>query len=162
MWLNQKKLFSLQCWATVVKKEHVVAAPTHRRGVTPLSRPKKYNGAKGQGIYHASVWFLVSDIACIGDPNVKFLLFHQNNRPAYYGTFTKCSEIVTGSEPLAQDTEMFEYEVDSDEEWEEPEEGEELGGSDNEEDKDPELGEEDEEAIIWMAYGVCIQSCLAG
>lgn len=40
---------------------------------------------------------------------------------------------------------MFEYDVDSDEEWEDPGEGEELGGSDNEEEGEGEQGEEDEE-----------------
>ena len=64
---------------------------------------------------------------------VKFLLFHQNNRPAYFGSFTRPSSVVCGRDPLAHDGALFEYEVDSDEEWEEPGDGEELGASDNEE-----------------------------
>ncbi|XP_063699991.1 chromatin assembly factor 1 subunit A-like [Culicoides brevitarsis] len=66
----------------------------------------------------------------------KFLHFHENRRPAYYGTFRKKSKKINGRKPLGVDTQMFDYEVDSDEEWEEEEPGESLHGSDDEKDKD--------------------------
>lgn len=86
----------------------------------------------------------------------KFLHFHENRRPAYYGTWQKKSTKVKGRTPFGVDTvsfliqsntssvaysdvllqKVFDYEVDSDEEWEEEEPGESLHGSDDEKDKD--------------------------
>uniref|UniRef100_A0A336L2K3 CSON014838 protein n=1 Tax=Culicoides sonorensis TaxID=179676 RepID=A0A336L2K3_CULSO len=66
----------------------------------------------------------------------KFLSFHENRRPAFYGTWRKQSAIVKGRKPFATDMKYFDYEVDSDEEWEEEEPGESLHGSDDEKDKD--------------------------
>lgn len=66
----------------------------------------------------------------------KFLHFHENRRPAYYGTWRKKSKKVSGKNPFGVDLQMFDYEVDSDEEWEEEEPGESLHGSDDEKDKD--------------------------
>ena len=76
-------------------------------------------------------------------PKAKLLQFHENQRPAYWGTWTKRSDFVSGRKPFGQDKDRFDYEYDSDEEWEEEPEGESL--SDNEEDKDEEKeGGEDE------------------
>jgi len=76
-------------------------------------------------------------------PKAKLLQFHENQRPAYWGTWTKKSDFVSGRKPFGQDKDRFDYEYDSDEEWEEEPEGESL--SDNEEDKDEEKeGGEDE------------------
>ncbi|KAK6106301.1 Chromatin assembly factor 1 subunit A family protein [Brugia pahangi] len=51
----------------------------------------------------------------------KLFQFHDNWRPPYYGTWRKRSTVITGRRPFAKDTEILDYEVDSDEEWEIPE-----------------------------------------
>ena len=60
----------------------------------------------------------------------KLLQFHDNQRPAYWGTWGKASAKVAGRRPFARDTDRFDYDYDSDDDWEEEEEGEDLGGDD--------------------------------
>ncbi|KAL1139326.1 hypothetical protein AAG570_006312 [Ranatra chinensis] len=60
----------------------------------------------------------------------KLLQFHDNRRPPYWGTWRKKSKY-----------EFFDYEVDSDSEWEDEEEGESLEGGD---DADKEQSDEEE------------------
>ncbi|KAM7349437.1 chromatin assembly factor 1, p180 subunit [Cochliomyia hominivorax] len=70
---------------------------------------------------------------------VKFYKFHDNRRPPYYGTWRKKSTVVKPRKPFAQDKKFFDYEVDSDDEWEEEEPGESLeDGSDDDKDKESE------------------------
>merc|ERR1719318_418254 len=76
-------------------------------------------------------------------PRAKLLQFHENQRPAYWGTWTKQSAFVSGRRPFGKDEERFEYDYDSDEDWEEEEEGESL--SDNEDDKEKEEEKDDYE-----------------
>jgi len=59
----------------------------------------------------------------------KLLQFHENYRPAYYGTWRKRSSVITARRPWQQDSAFFAYDVDSDEEWEEEEPGESLSHS---------------------------------
>lgn len=66
----------------------------------------------------------------------KLLLFNENRRPAFYGTWRKNSKSITGRRPFAFDKKFFDYEVDSDEEWEEEDPGESLHGSDSEKEKE--------------------------
>ena len=49
----------------------------------------------------------------------RFLSFHEDCRPAYRGTWTKRSSIVTGKTPFDKDSSIFDYEYDSEAEWEE-------------------------------------------
>ncbi|XP_061894667.1 chromatin assembly factor 1 subunit A isoform X1 [Entelurus aequoreus] len=74
---------------------------------------------------------------------MKLLLFHQNHRPAYWGTWRKKSRHITARCPFRQDKDLLDYEVDSDEEWEEEEPGESLSHSEGEDEE--EGGEEDED-----------------
>ncbi|XP_075159165.1 chromatin assembly factor 1, p180 subunit [Haematobia irritans] len=70
---------------------------------------------------------------------VKFYKFHDNRRPPYYGTWRKKSSVVKPKKPFAQDKTFFDYEVDSDDEWEEEEPGESLeDGSDDDKEKESE------------------------
>ncbi|KAJ8976326.1 hypothetical protein NQ317_010093 [Molorchus minor] len=66
----------------------------------------------------------------------KFLKFHQNRRPPYFGTWRKISNFVKPRRPFAEDKATFNYEEDSDDDWEEEEQGESLNGSDDEADKE--------------------------
>ena len=78
----------------------------------------------------------------------KFLAFHEDYRPPYYGTWSKPrSSIVTGRNPLGRDTDFLDYDVDSEAEWEEgdDEEGEdcEIDGPDDDDDEEDKIdGEE--------------------
>uniref|UniRef100_A0A3B5ADW5 Chromatin assembly factor 1 subunit A n=1 Tax=Stegastes partitus TaxID=144197 RepID=A0A3B5ADW5_9TELE len=60
---------------------------------------------------------------------MKLLKFHENYRPAYWGTWSKKSSHISPRCPLRQDKDLLDYEVDSDEEWEEEEPGESLSHS---------------------------------
>ncbi|XP_047442749.1 chromatin assembly factor 1 subunit A [Mugil cephalus] len=74
---------------------------------------------------------------------MKLLQFHENYRPAYWGTWSKKSSHITPRCPLRQDKVLLDYEVDSDEEWEEEEPGESLSHSEGEDEE--EGGEDDDE-----------------
>jgi chromatin assembly factor 1 subunit A len=53
----------------------------------------------------------------------KVLIFHEDTRPGYFGTFTRSSTVVGPRRPFAKDAIQFDYNYDSGEEWEEEEEG---------------------------------------
>ncbi|XP_019752386.1 chromatin assembly factor 1 subunit A isoform X2 [Hippocampus comes] len=74
---------------------------------------------------------------------MKLLLFHENHRPAYWGTWRKTSLHISPRCPLRKDTDLLDYEVDSDEEWEEEEPGESLSHSEGED--EDEGGEDDDD-----------------
>lgn len=83
---------------------------------------------------------------------VKLLQFHTNYRPPYYGTWRKKSSVLTPKFPWKQDTKLFDYEIDSDDEWEEEEPGESLSSSEGEEDKEEkeEKEEDEDDEDGWM------------
>ncbi|VAI35290.1 unnamed protein product [Triticum turgidum subsp. durum] len=70
----------------------------------------------------------------------KLLQFAKSNRPAYYGTWSKKSAVIRPKCPLMMDPDL-DYEIDSDDEWEEVDPGESL--SDCEKDTDEVMDEED-------------------
>eukprot|EP00731_Ephydatia_muelleri_P016499 Em0009g923a len=70
----------------------------------------------------------------------KLLQFHDNYRPAFYGTWSSISNVVGPRNPFKLDKEVLNYDVDSDEEWEEEEPGENISHSENEQ----ESGEEED------------------
>ncbi|KAG0328137.1 Chromatin assembly factor 1, subunit A [Dissophora globulifera] len=80
-------------------------------------------------------------------PSLRMRLFQfvENYRPAYYGTWSKRSKSVTGRRFLGKDSELIDYDFDSEAEWEEDEEGEELKSDDDEEDAEDVASEPDEE-----------------
>ncbi|XP_071953694.1 uncharacterized protein [Antedon mediterranea] len=79
----------------------------------------------------------------------KFLKFHENYRPAFYGTMRKKSAKVRARNPFALD-EIFDYEVDSDEEWEEP--GESLSNSEGEDEPASDDDEDDDGFFVPHGY----------
>lgn len=94
---------------------------------------------------------------------VKLLQFHENFRPAYYGSLrnVKLSKRVSGRNPLAMDPKL-DYEVDSDDDWCEEEEindGESILSEDDDEDEDDEDevdGSSDMEGDEWLVEdGAC-------
>ncbi|CAL1535850.1 unnamed protein product, partial [Lymnaea stagnalis] len=78
---------------------------------------------------------------------VKLLQFHTDYRPPYYGTWRKQPKLFPRN-PWKKDESLFDYEVDSDDEWEEEEPGESLSCSDGEEEKGEEVDEDEDDG--WM------------
>jgi len=64
---------------------------------------------------------------------IRTLSFWEDHRPAYVGTVSRQSRVISGRRPLARDTELLNYEYDSEEDWEEEVEGEDLNDTDEEE-----------------------------
>ncbi|XP_041370623.1 chromatin assembly factor 1 subunit A-like [Gigantopelta aegis] len=93
-----------------------------------------------------------SDVKKVTYP-AKFLSFHTNYRPPYFGTWRKKSKVLTARNPFKKDDKIFDYEVDSDDEWEEEEPGESLENSEGEEEKEGEEDEEEEEDGWMVPHG---------
>jgi chromatin assembly factor 1 subunit A len=79
----------------------------------------------------------------------KVLIFSEDIRPGYFGTWTRSSRIVGPRTPLAKDMVAMDYAYDSGEEWEE-----EKGDADDvvEDGEDEEAGEEDGDSDLdsWL------------
>lgn len=73
--------------------------------------------------------------------------FYEDNRPAYVGTWSKRSRVISGRRPFEQDHEQLRYDYDSEEEWEEEGEGEDIAMSDGSRDE-----EDDEEGGNELEY----------
>ncbi|NXF13451.1 CAF1A factor, partial [Smithornis capensis] len=82
---------------------------------------------------------------------MKLLQFSENHRPAYWGTWNKRTTLIHARNPWAKDTKLLDYEVDSDEEWEEEEPGESLSHS--EEDDEEEGEDEDDDDGFFVPHG---------
>ncbi|KAL2089647.1 hypothetical protein ACEWY4_014335 [Coilia grayii] len=83
---------------------------------------------------------------------MKLLQFHENYRPAYWGTWRKKSTCISARHPFQQDKELFEYDVDSDEEWEEEEPGESLSHSEGDDDGDDDDDDDDDGFFVPHGY----------
>lgn len=66
----------------------------------------------------------------------RLMQFCEDVRPPYFGTWQKKSKQISGRRPFHQDTEVFNYEVDSEAEWDIGGPGESLKGDDSEDDED--------------------------
>lgn len=83
----------------------------------------------------------------------KYLLFRENQRPPYFGTWRKKSKHVKPRKPFAQDKDCFNYEVDSDDEWEEEDPGESLHGSDDEDKENDSSNEYEVDNDFFVPHG---------
>ncbi|KAI9455565.1 hypothetical protein BJY52DRAFT_1224586 [Lactarius psammicola] len=82
----------------------------------------------------------------------KVFIFHEDERPGYFGTFTKHSRLIKPRRPFARDDIAIDYAYDSGAEWGEEEEGggdDILGDSDDERDDD----EESDDLDGWLVDG---------
>ncbi|KAK6468330.1 chromatin assembly factor 1 subunit A isoform X1 [Huso huso] len=87
---------------------------------------------------------------------MKLLHFCENYRPAYWGTWRKRSSKIKPRNPLSQDKELLDYEVDSDEEWEEEEPGESLShseGDDDDEGGGEAAGDDEDDDGFFVPHG---------
>lgn len=83
----------------------------------------------------------------------KFLKFHTNRRPAYFGTWRKESKCIKPRKPLVADKDHFDYEVDSDDDWEEEEQGESITGSDGEDKENESENEYEVDNDFFVPHG---------
>lgn len=87
---------------------------------------------------------------------VKLLQFATDMRPAYFGTWTRPSNLISGRRPLRQDPVALDYNYDSDAEWQDGGDGEddakgEEVGDDNDDLEDAMSASEDEsEMADWL------------
>ncbi|XP_058019591.1 chromatin assembly factor 1 subunit A isoform X1 [Ahaetulla prasina] len=79
---------------------------------------------------------------------MKLLQFCENHRPAYWGTWNKRTSAIRPRNPWAKDTKLLDYEVESDEEWEEEEPGESLSHSEGDEEEDGGEEEDDDDGFF--------------
>jgi len=84
---------------------------------------------------------------------LKLFMFHTNYRPPYFGTWRKKSSKISAKNPFKKDEELLDYEYDSDDDWEEPLEGEDIANSDGEEDDEEKGSDEDEEDGFFVPHG---------
>ncbi|CAG0919228.1 unnamed protein product [Notodromas monacha] len=68
----------------------------------------------------------------------KLLQFDENRRPPYFGTWRKNSKIINPRNPFKKDPVFFDYEVDSDDEWEDEDDNAESLKGDSDEEKESE------------------------
>ena len=81
---------------------------------------------------------------------LKYLRFYEDVRPPYVGTFSKMPSTTAeklARNPFARAFGNFSYDYDSEAEWEEPEEGEELGSEDEEDAEDDDDGDDANDII---------------
>ena len=79
----------------------------------------------------------------------KLFRFEENRRPAYWRTWRKLSQFVGPRRPFGKEPNM-DYEVDSDDEWEEEEPGDSLIDSTSEEEENG--PEEDYEVSLYLYF----------
>ncbi|KAM6962628.1 chromatin assembly factor 1 subunit A [Aplochiton taeniatus] len=84
---------------------------------------------------------------------MKLLQFRENHRPAYWGTWSKKSSSISPRCPLRQDKDLLDYEVDSDDEWEEEEPGESLSHSEGDDDDEGGDNDDDNEDGFFVPHG---------
>lgn len=97
---------------------------------------------------------IVNQDIVIEKQRTKLLQFSENRRPPYWGTWRKRSQKINPRKPFSKDEKWFNYEVDSDDEWEEEEPGESLHGSDDEKDEEnPDDNEYDVDNEFMVPHG---------
>lgn len=82
----------------------------------------------------------------------KLIQFCEDVRPPYFGTWQKKSARVTGRRPYARDESVFDYEVDSEAEWDIGGPGESLKGDDSEDEEEMDDYEIDMKTFVPHGY----------
>lgn len=82
----------------------------------------------------------------------RLLQFSEDVRPPYFGTWQKTSKLVSGRKPYGQDTEIFDYDVDSEAEWDIGGPGESLKGDDSEDEEELDDYEIDMKTFVPHGY----------
>lgn len=87
-----------------------------------------------------------------GPLRARLLQFHEDVRPPYFGTWQKKSQTITGRRPWALDTDVFDYDVDSEAEWDIGGPGESLKGDDSEDEEELDDYEIDMKTFVPHGY----------
>ena len=112
------------------KKKRSSSAKASRKRRTKMVAVSVYKTVKADPSEWGALDYL--EQTTIKVPNrYRFLSFHEDCRPAYRGTWTKKSSIVTAKNPFGKDSTILDYEYDSEIEWEE---GDDEMGEDVEDD----------------------------
>ncbi len=90
---------------------------------------------------------------CSKQIRAKLLQFSENERPPYWGTWTKTSLKVSGRKPFCKDKHYFDYDYDSGDDWEEEEQGESLSDEEKDKEEDEEQDDEDDDGFF-VGHGV--------
>lgn len=80
----------------------------------------------------------------------KVLIFTEDARPGYFGTWSRSSRIIGPRTPLAKDVLVFDYGYNSGEEWEQEAAGDADDVADDGEDEDPENEDVDSDLDSWL------------
>ena len=80
----------------------------------------------------------------------KVLIFHEDTRPGYLGTWTRISSSIRPRRPLARDVVVIDYSYDSSEEWEEETPGDADDIADDNDEDDEGDAEDDSDADSWL------------
>lgn len=80
----------------------------------------------------------------------KVLIFHEDTRPGYLGTWTRVSSSIRPRQPFARDVVVIDYSYDSSEEWEEETPGDADDIVDDNDDDDEGDAEDDSDADSWL------------
>lgn len=86
-------------------------------------------------------------LAQLQDVQMKYILFHTDLRPGWVGTWTRSSALVGPRTPYGQDSVQLDYALDSDAEWEAPEEGD---GDEIAEEEEDDSDESDSDQSDWL------------
>lgn len=87
-----------------------------------------------------------------GPLRAKLLQYSEDVRPAYYGTWQKKTTRITGRRPYCMDESVFDYEVDSEAEWDIGGPGESLKGDDSEDEEELDDYEIDMKTFVPHGY----------
>ncbi len=83
----------------------------------------------------------------------KLLQFSENQRPPYWGTWSRRSRHIGPRRPFGRDIQL-DYDYDSDDDWEEEEQGESLSDEEKDKEEEEEAGEEDDDDGFFVGHGV--------
>ena len=145
-----------------------------------LPRPRRKGSGSGFRIYNPcsiqDVMTRLSEAEIVGDDNevrtllnqlqdrelfpAKILMYHEDARPGYFGTWTRSSKIIGPRRPFGKDVVEFDYNYDSGEDWEEEpmgdvddvlqDDGEDVDSEEADSDLDSWLVDDDEEPEIYQ------------
>lgn len=87
-----------------------------------------------------------------GPLRARLFQYHEDIRPPYYGTWQRKSRKISGRRPFAQDDDIFDYEVDSEAEWDIGGPGESLKGDDSDDEEELDEYEIDMQTFVPHGY----------
>ncbi|KAJ7992999.1 hypothetical protein DPEC_G00267900 [Dallia pectoralis] len=123
------------------------------------NKPRRSGPTNPRNTDSMSMCVVIEDTEPDGVPDrqrygrMKLLQFRENYRPAYWGTWSKKSPLISPRYPLRQDKDLLDYDVDSDEEWEEEEPGESLSHSEGEDNDEGGDNDDDDEDGFFVPHG---------